>query len=178
MTLSVLFGYAAEFDDPGKLVEAAQAALDAGYSKFETYSPYPIKELDEIMPGINPLPPIVFFGGLTGTATAWIMQWYIAGIDFPTNIGGRPLYSWPSFVPITFELTVLFASIAAFLGALALCGLPCLHHPLFNERQFARATNDRFFLCIESRDRKFSIDTTADFLAQFEPMKVWEIERE
>jgi hypothetical protein len=173
-----LYGYAAEFEDPGKLVEAARATVEAGYKKFEAYSPYPIKELNEIVPGFNPLPALVLAGGVLGAFTAWIMQWYIATIDFPINVGGRPLYSWPSFVPITFELTVLFASIAAFFGALALCGLPCLHHPVFNLREFARISNDRFLLCIESRDVKFSADKTAEFLEQFEPIQVWEVERE
>ncbi len=173
-----LYGYAAEFEDPGKLVEAARATVDAGYRKFEAYSPYPIKELNEIVPGFNPLPAIVLAGGVLGGFTAWIMQWYIAAIDFPINVGGRPLYSWPSFVPITFELTVLFASLAAFFGALAICGLPCLHHPVFNLQDFGRVSNDRFMLCIESRDVKFSADQTAEFLEQFEPLRVWEVERE
>jgi hypothetical protein len=175
MNRESLYGYAAEFDDPTKLVEAARGALDAGYSKLEAYSPYPVKELDEIMPGWNPLPLLVLVGGILGALTAWILQSYIAIIDFPINVGGRPLYSWPAFVPITFELTVLFASCAAFLGALGLCGLPRLHHPIFNLAHFARASDDRFFLCIEAADRKFYPDTTSEFLSEFDPLNVWEI---
>ncbi len=178
MSEKLLYGYAAEFEDPTQLVEAARATLDAGFRKFEAYSPYPIKELDEIVPGFNPLPFLVLVGGFLGAATAWAMQWYIAAYDFPINVGGRPLYSWPSFIPITFELTVLFAAGTAFFFSLALCGLPLVHHPMFSLPQFARISNDRFLLCIEARDRKFYPEDTAEFLAQFEPLDVWEIEEE
>lgn len=176
MISSPIYGVVAEFDDPGKLVEAARAVREHGYKKFEAYTPYPIKELDEIVPGINPVPALVFLGGLTGAATAWIMQCYIAIIDFPINVGGRPLYSWPSFVPITFELTVLFAAGAAFFGMLWLAGLPLLHHPLFNLGRMARASKDRFFLCVEARDSKFDSGRVAQFLRHLEPLGVWEVE--
>jgi Protein of unknown function (DUF3341) len=178
MIADLLYGCAAEFEDPGKLVAAARAVREAGYTKFEAYSPYPLKELDDIVPGFNPIPALVFAGGVTGALTAWLMQYYIAAFDFPTNIGGRPLYSWPSFVPITFEFTVLFASAAAFFGALWLCGLPLPHHPMFNLQQFGRVTNDRFFLCIEARDRKFYREKTYDFLSNLDPLAVWEIEND
>lgn len=172
---SPLYGYAAEFDDPTQLVEAARAVRDAGYKRFEAYTPYPVRELDDIVPGLNPIAPIVLMGGIAGAVTAWVMQSWIADIDFPINVGGRPLYSWPSFVPITFELTVLFASIAAFLGVFWLSGLPLPHHPVFNLKEFARASDDRFFLCIEARDRKFSSQKTAQLLGEFEPLELWEI---
>ena len=122
------------------------------YRKFDAYSPYPIKDLFTIVPGRNPVAPIVFLAGLVGAATAWIMQYYVAAIDYPINVGGRPLYSWPAFVPILFELTVLLRRLAAFFGTLALVWFPRLNFPLFDLPEFARASSDRFFLCIESRD--------------------------
>lgn len=170
-----LYAYAAEFDDPTQLVDAARAVREAGYKRFEAYSPYPIRELDEIVPGFNPVALIVLIGGIAGAVTAWVMQSWIADIDFPINVGGRPLYSWPSFVPITFELTVLFASIAAFFGALGLCGFPLPHHPVFNLKEFARTSDDRFFLFIEARDREFNPQKTAELLDEFEPLELWEI---
>jgi len=173
-----IYCYAAEFDDPTRLLEAARAVREAGYKRFEVYSPYPLKQLDEIVPGFDPLPPIVLFGGICGGLTAWTMQSWIAIVDFPINVGGRPLYSWPSFIPITFELTVLFASLAAFFGTLGLCGFPRPHHPMFNLDEFARATNDRFFLCVESRDFRFNLQKTAELLDEFEPLEIWEISKE
>lgn len=172
MNHSPIYGVIAEFDDPGKLLEAAKAVRERGYKHFETYTPYPIKELDEVVPGINPVAPMVLIAGLTGTATAWIMEFYIAAIDYPTNIGGRPLNSWPSFVPIMFELTVLFAALTAFFGTLWLCGLPMLHHPVFNAQDITRATKDRFFLCIEAREWDFDPDRTEEFLRGLDPLQV------
>ena len=173
-----LYAFAAEFEDPTQLVDAARAVREAGYKRFEVYSPYPIRQLDEIVPGWNPLAPMVLFAGIAGGITAWVMQSWIAIVDFPINVGGRPLYSWPAFVPITFELTVLFASIAAFFGTWALCGFPLPHHPVFNLKQFARASNDRFFLCVEARDYRFDARKTGELLRAFEPLAVWEIEKE
>ena len=173
-----LYAYAAEFDDATQLVDAARAVRHAGYKRFEAYSPYPIHELDEIVPGWNPLPPIVLFAGIAGAVIAWVMQSWIAIVDFPINVGGRPLYSWPSFVPITFELTVLFAAVAAFLGTWWLCGLPLPHHPVFNLKEFARASNDRFFLCLEARDYRFDPRKTLELLEEFRPLEVWEIGKE
>jgi Protein of unknown function (DUF3341) len=176
--MPAIYGCAAEFDDPTKLIEAARRAREVGYRRMEAYSPYSIHELEEIIPMRNPLPAIVLFSGLLGTATAWGMQSGIAIWDFPINVGGRPLYSWPSFVPITFELTVLFAGTAAFFAALWLCGFPRIHHPVFNVAEFARVTDDRFFLCIEARDGRFHPEETFEFLSELEPMRVWEVERE
>lgn len=176
MSESPIFGLAAQFDDAGRLVEAARGVRALGYTKFEAYTPYAIEELDEIVPGFNPLPALVFIGGATGSATAWIMQYYIAAIDYPINVGGRPLYSWPAFIPILFELTVLFASITAFVGSLALSGLPRPNFPMFNSPRFAAASRDGFFLCIEERDVLFSREQTAEVLHSFHPLEVIEIE--
>jgi ActD protein len=173
-----IYGLVAEFDDPEKLVEATRATRERGYRHYETYTPYPIPELDELVPAWNPVPPMVLAGGIAGTATAWGMQFYIAAIDYPINVGGRPLNSWPSFVPIMFELTVLFASIAAFFGALWLCGLPWLHHPIFHVPQIARASKDRFFLCIEAGPAGLDLQNVTSFLESLAPLSITQVEDE
>src|SRR5215469_8471487 len=149
-----LYGIVAEFDDPGTLVDAVKLVHESGYRKVETYSPYPIQELEEILESgpERRLPRLVLAGGVLGTLTAWSMQFYIAVFDYPINVGGRPLNSWPSFIVIMFELTILFASLTAFFGCLALCGLPLPHHPMFNLPRFKLASKNRFFLCVEASD--------------------------
>jgi hypothetical protein len=171
-----IYGLAAEFDDPTAFVEAARAAKKYGYRKFDAYSPYAIKDLQEIIPTFNLVPAICFIGGLIGAGTAWFMEYFIAAIVYPTNIGGRPLYSWPMFIPILFELTVLFAGCSAFFGALALCGFPKPHFPTFNVPQFAEATSTRFFLCIQKKDPIFDRHLTAQFLSSLDAIGVWEVE--
>lgn len=171
-----IWGVAAEFDDPEALVEAARAVRAHGYLHVEAYTPYPIKELDEIVGGADPLPAMVLIGGLLGSATAWIMQYYIAAIDYPINVGGRPLYSWPSFIVILFELTVLFAACTAFFGMLGLAGFPRPNHPVFNVTSFGGSTRDRFFLCIEARSDAFDQFAAADLLVRLNPIEVWEVE--
>lgn len=176
MNESEIYGLVAEFDDPTRMLEAAHEIRREGYRKFEAYTPYPMKDLDEVIPGRNLVPPIVLIGGLIGAATAWSMEYYIAAIDYPINVGGRPLYSWPSFIPILFELTVLFAGVSAFFGTLALCGFPRPHFPLFNLPEFAAASSSRFFLCIERRDPLYDSQLTAGFLRDLDPIGVWEVE--
>lgn len=171
-----IYGMVAEFDDPTALLEAAHEVKKEGYRKIEAYTPYALKDLEEIIPGRNPVPPIVLLGGLIGAATAWTMEYYIAAIDYPINVGGRPLYSWPMFIPILFELTVLGAGIFAFFGTLALCGLPRPHFPLFNLPEFSAATSSRFFLCIEERDPLYDSELTARFLRELNPIGVWEVD--
>ena len=173
-TETLVYGVVAEFDDPGNLVEATRAAREHGYKHYEAYTPYPIEEMNELVPAADPIPAMVFCGGVAGLITAWSMEFYIAAIDYPTNIGGRPLNSWPSFVPIMFELTVLFAAITAFVGSLWLCGLPLLHHPVFNLEEIARASKDRFFLCIETRRDLNPAEVTA-FLCTLNALKVTEV---
>jgi len=178
-----LYGLVAEFDDPTQLIEAARAVRKYGYRRFEAYSPYPIEELDEIIkldtiiPGFNPLPAMVFLAGLAGAIGAWFMEYYIAVFQFPLNVGGRPLYSWPLFIVIMFEVTILFAGCAVFFGGLLLCGLPRPYFPLFNLRRFASASQDRFFLCVEARDAVFDLDRTTELLEGFHPREVWEVEK-
>jgi hypothetical protein len=176
VTHSSTYGIVAEFPGPAALVAAAREARERGYRYVEAYTPYPVEDLDGVLGGFNPVPLITLAGGLTGAATAWAMQYYIAAIDYPINVGGRPLYSWPSFIVITFELTVLFASISAFLGTLALCGFPRPHFPLFSVTRFRAASQDSFFLCIESRDLLFDSRKVAEFFESLDPLEVWEVE--
>jgi Alternative complex III, ActD subunit len=175
MNSAETYGMVAEFADPTSLLEAAKQIRKEGYRRVEAYTPYPIKDLHEVIPVTNLVPLICLVGGLLGAATAWAMQYYIAAIDYPINVGGRPLYSWPSFIPILFELTVLLAGCFAFFGTLALCGFPRPHFPLFNLPQFADASSGRFFLCIESRDPIYSSELTAAFLRDLDPIGVWEV---
>ncbi|MBZ5603738.1 MAG: DUF3341 domain-containing protein [Acidobacteriia bacterium] len=173
-----IWGIAAEFADPESLVDAAVNARDAGYRHVEAYTPYPIKQLEAAIPDRRALPPIVFIGGLLGFLTAWAMEFYIAVIDYPINVGGRPLNSWPSFIVIMFELTVLFASVFAFVGTLALSGFPRPNHPMFNLSRFSQVSNNRFFLCIEASDPIFDAKETADFLADMDPVEVMEVDED
>ncbi|MFN7996198.1 MAG: DUF3341 domain-containing protein [Bryobacteraceae bacterium] len=172
------YGLVAEFDDPETLVEAARAAREAGYRHMEAYSPYPIKELDEVLPMWNYLPALVFFAGVLGAFTAYYMEYFIAAIVYPLNVGGRPLNSWPSFIPIIFELTVLFSACTAFFAMLFFAGFPAVYHPLFRIPTFKRASDDGFFLCIEARDPHYYEPDTARFLHSLEPIKVWEVDDE
>ena len=173
-----LYGIALEFDSPTVLVEAARKIHEQGFRHFEAYSPYPIKELDEIVPSDNLVPMMVLTGGVIGALTAQIMEYYVAAYEYPINVGGRPLNSWPSFIPITFELTVLFASLAAFFGMLWLAGLPLLHHPVFNFREFARASSDRFFLIIEGRDSALESEHKRESLHELGALSIQEVEAE
>jgi hypothetical protein len=166
----------AEFDNPTSLVNAARAAREKGYRKLDAYSPFPIEELaDALHLHRNKLPLIVLCGGILGGLTGFLLQYYITVIDFPINVGGRPLNSWPAYIIITFELTILFGSIFAVLGLLALCGLPMPYHPTFNVPRFALATRNRFFLCIEAQDPIFDHDKTSAFLESLEPREVSEV---
>jgi hypothetical protein len=173
-----LYGTVAEFADPTSLVGAAKQVRELGYERFEVYSPYPIKALDKIVPSYNFVPLFTLTGGLLGAATAWSMQYYIAAIDYPINVGGRPLYSWPSFVPILFELTVLLSAGLCFFGTLGLCGFPKPHFALFNLPEFAKATSNRFFLCIESADPIYRAESVSDLLHSLDAIGVWEVEDE
>jgi hypothetical protein len=170
-----LYALALEFDSPSALVEAAKAVRKQGFHKFEVYSPYSIKELDEIVPGGDPVPVIVLTGGVLGALTALVLEYYVAVFEYPINVGGRPLNSWPSFIPITFELTVLFASLGAFLGTLWLAGLPLLHHPVFNLAEFARASSDRFFLMIEASDPRFDANKTRELVEGLGALSIREV---
>jgi hypothetical protein len=173
-----LYGLMAEFENPTDVVEAARATYDAGYRRINAYSPYPIEELAEAI-GFHRtrLPVIVLIGGIIGGLVGYGLQYYVAVIDYPINVGGRPLHSWPSFMPITFEMTVLFAAFAAVFGMLALNKLPQPYHPVFNAERVALASRDRFFLVIEARDPKFDHDKARQFLESLNPKEVVDVEQ-
>ena len=169
-------GVMAEFDTPTALVHATRAAVAKGYKKLDAYSPFPIEELsDALHLHRNKLPLIVLGGGLAGGTLGYLLQYFITVIYYPIHIAGRPLHSWPSYIIITFELTILLASISAVFGMFALCGLPMPYHPVFNSPRFALASNDRFFLCIESTDPLFDSVRTTEFLETLEPKEVSEV---
>jgi hypothetical protein len=171
-----VYGLTAEFDNPTSLVNAAREAREQGYRKFDAYSPFPIEELNDVLHlHKNKLPLIVLLGGIVGGASGFLLQCYVTMWEFPINIGGRPLYSWPAYIIITFEMTILFAAIAAVLGLLALCGLPMPYHPLFNVPRFANVSRSRFFLCIEAADPLFDENRTAEFLESLDPKEVSEV---
>jgi hypothetical protein len=168
-----LYGLMAEFDDPGRLLTATRRAHEAGYRAMDAYSPYPIEGLHEALGAPRTiLPLVVLLGGLFGGSAGYTLQYWASAVAYPLNVGGRPLNSWPAFIPPTFECTVLGAALAAVLGMLALNGLPCPHHAVFNVERFALATRNRFFLCIEATDRQFDLDATRDFLQGLDPREV------
>ena len=172
-----LHGVIAEFETPAALIEAARQARAAGYRKMDAYTPYPIEELAHALAlPRTKLPMLVLAGGALGCATGLAMQWFATAVHYPLNVGGRPLASWPSYVPITFELTVLFAALAAVFGMLGMNGLPMPYHPVFNAPRFAFASRDRFFLCIESRDALFDPANTRAFLNRLGAREVVEVE--
>ncbi len=170
------YGIAAEFDSPDDLVEAARAVRERGYKRVEAYSPYPIKQLDDILPMTNVLSTVVLGAGVLGGFTGFYILYFIAAIVYPLNIGGRPLNSWPEWIPITFELTILFAACAAFFGMLFFAGFPAPYHALFRIPNFKRVSDDGFFLCIEARDVRFNEFETARFLQSLRAVSVWEVD--
>ena len=173
-----LWGLLAEFREPAAVVRAMERTREAGYTKLEGYSPFPMEELSEAMGWHTRgrLPKLVLLGGLLGAATGYGLQYYTAVVAYPLNVGGRPLHSWPSFIPVTFEMAVLFAALTAVLGMLALNGLPRPHHPVFNVEDFKLATTDRFFICIQATDPRFDPAETRRFLEGLGPVKVSEVE--
>jgi hypothetical protein len=173
-----LYGLVAEFRSAEELVHAAKAARQAGYRRLDAYSPLLIEELPHALDlSKTRLPAVVLCGGLIGGAFGYGFQYWVSAIEYPLNVGGRPLHSWPSFIPVTFELAILGAALAAVVGMLLLNGLPRPHHPLFGVPAFARATQDRFFLCIESADPQFDIARTRRFLESLAVESVHEVPR-
>lgn len=171
-----LHGLMAEFDNPTALVAGAEKARLAGYRQMDAYSPIPIEELSDAL-GLERtrLPKLVLLGGILGGLGGYGLQYWSQAIAYPLNIGGRPLHSWPQFIPVTFETTVLGAALSAFLGMWALNKLPQPYHPVFNVPEFARASTDRFFLCIEATDPRFDRAATETFLRGLHPLGVTEV---
>jgi hypothetical protein len=162
---SELWGYLAELDKPEALLAAAERVRDAGYTRWDAHAPFPVHGLNDAM-GLRPtkLPWIVFGAGAAGAATGLGLQWFTNAFDYPLLISGKPIFSLPANIPVMFELTILFAAVAAFLGMLGLNGLPRPYHALFRSRRFRRATTDRFFICIEADDPRFDPQGTRRFL--------------
>ena len=177
MSEKELYGLAAEFESDAQLVHAAEEAFARGYRRMDGYTPFPIEGLAEALGKSNRIPLLVLGAGILGGASAYFMQWFASVVSYPLNIGGRPLHSWPSFIPITFELTVLGASLTAFFFSLGLSGLPKPYHPMFNLPEFERASQDRFFLCIEAEDTLFEAGATRKFLESLRPLTVKEVQK-
>jgi ActD protein len=172
-----LYGVMAEFENPTDLVAAAQRVYSLGYRRINGYSPFPIEELSEAIGFTKTsLPLIVFIGGVIGGLSGFFMQYWIEVIDYPINVGGKPTNSWPAFIPITFEMTVLFAAFSAVLGMLILNKLPQPYHPVFNLPNFALATRDRFFLAIEANDPKFNHGEVVDLLTSLNAVAINDVE--
>jgi hypothetical protein len=171
-----IYGLMAEFDTPGALVEAARRTYQAGYRKIDAYSPFPVEGLaEEIGFHHNAVPLVVLICGILGASTGYLLQWYCDAFSYPINVGGRPYNSWPSFIVITFELTILFGGISALLGMLALNGLPMPYHPVFNVPRFAMASKDRFFLIVFSSDKQYNPAVTRGFLEGLQPRSISEV---
>jgi hypothetical protein len=177
-TSSALYGLMAEFEDPTALVEAARRTYDAGYRKFDSFSPFPIHELFGAMHLHDKrVPLMVLGGGIAGLCTGLGLQVWVSAVAYPLNVGGRPYLSWPMFVPVTFELTILFAAFAAVFGMFILNGLPMPYHPVFNVPRFAaHASQDGFFLAVESTDPKFDRKGTRAFLQGLGAREVNDVE--
>src|SRR5436853_6973341 len=168
-----IYGLLAEFDDPNALVAATRSAYHQGYRRMDAYSPFPIEELHEALgERESALPLIVLLGGLFGCAGGYGLQYWVSAIAYPVNVGGRPFHSWPAFIPVTFECTILVAALSAVLGMLALNRLPMPYHPVFNVPRFALASRNRFFLCIEAKDPRFDLEKTRRFLETLNPREV------
>jgi hypothetical protein len=172
-----LYGLLAEFKHPEDLVECARRARKEGYVLMDGFSPFPVEHLaEELGSHHTNVPAIALVGGLTGGIGGYLMQYLSAAAFYPINVGGRPLHSWPSFIIVTFELTILCSGLFTAFGMLALNGLPKPHHPLFAVPQFSLATDDAFFFFIEVIDPQFDLEKTKLFLQQLNPVGVYEVD--
>jgi len=173
MSAPKIYGLMAEFDNPQDLVDATRKTRAAGFRRIDAYSPYPIEALTEALDiHDHKLPAVVLAGGILGGLSGFALCYWCSVINFPLNVGGKPYDSIPAFIVPTFECTILFAAFAAVLGMLGLNGLPMPYHPVFNTPNFALASKDRFFLCIEARDPKFDLEKTRKFLETLNPREV------
>lgn len=172
-----LYGLMAEFENPEDLLAAAHRAREEGYRRMDAFTPFPVHGLAEAI-GFHRtgVPLIVLIGGIIGCVGGFLLQYYISVIAYPLNVGGRPLNSWPAFLPVTFEMAILVAALSAVVGMLVLNGLPMPYHPVFNVPRFRLATRSEFFLCIEATDAKFDREATKRFLESLDPRGVYEVE--
>ena len=171
-----IYGLVAEFDTPAEIVAAARKALQEGYRKMDAYSPFPVEGLSEAV-GFHKdnVALICLVGGILGLATAYAMQYWISVIAYPVNVAGRPLHSWPAFIVVCFEMTILFGGLAAAIGMLGLNGLPAPYHSVFNNPRFSSVTRDRFFLCVEAADPQFDVVRTQEFMQSLKPLSISEV---
>lgn len=172
-----IYGLLAEFDTPTELVDAANKVREAGYKDTDAFTPFPLHEIDEAL-GVKRtiLPFVVLGGGVVGLLSGIGLQYFVHVLDYPILVGGRPYFSIVSFIPATFELTILLAAFAAVFGMIALNGLPQPYHPVFNVPRFALATREKFFLLIERKDEKFNYDETKSFMESLNPQEVFDVE--
>ncbi len=173
-----LYGILAEFETATALIHASREAHKAGYRQMDAFSPYPLEAAYHALGARHSrIPWLIFLGGLIGGLTGFGFQYWVSTMAYPLNVGGRPLNTWPMFIPVTFEMTILFGGLTAVIGMLALCGFPMPYHPLFNVARFDKASQDGFFLCLESSDPLFDTEKTAAFLQTLHPSHVEEVPR-
>jgi hypothetical protein len=178
MKTEMLYGLVAEFSDPEPLLQAARQAREKGYRRLDAFTPYPVDGLAEAL-GMRwtYVPFITLVCGIGGGTFGYWLQWFSATIHYPLNVGGRPLHSWPAFVPVTFELTILCAALGGAIGMLVLNGLPQPYHPIFNTPHYRERNASRFYLCLEASDRKFTPQSARAFLSSVAPEHIWEVPR-
>ncbi len=173
-----VWGIAIEFDDTDKLIAAATAIRQAGYTRVDAYTPMPVEGLSEAIGFRNKqMPALMFCGAVLGGSTGYFMQWFANTQSYVLNLGGRPYHSWPNFIVITFEMTILFCALTGVFGMLALNGLPTLYHPIYNAPGFERASQDRFFIAVESRDKNFEYAKTLALLQGLDGLNVTPVEK-
>ena len=171
-----LYGVLAEFAGPEELLTGTRRAYESGYRQLDAYSPMPIEGLaDALEFRKTRMPLVILIGGIVGGLSGYALLYWVSVIHYPMNVGGRPFHSWPAFIPITFEMTILFGTLAGVLGMLGLNGLPRPHHPLFGVEAFSRASRDGFFLCIESSDPQFDPAQTREFLTSAGAVEVYDV---
>lgn len=172
-----VYGVVAEFHSADDLIEAARRVRAEGFTKVDAFTPYPIEELSHALGHHgSKLPLIVLIGGIVGAVAGYLLQYWASVVEYPLNVGGRPYHSWPAFIVPTFEMTILFAALSAVLGMLALNGLPQPYHPVFNAKNFALASRDRYFLVVEATDPKFDRERTLEFLDELHASEVSEVD--
>jgi hypothetical protein len=177
VTTSPVYGLLAEFDTPAALVAAARRTHAEGYRKLDTFSPFPIEEAWEAIGHHDRrMSFIVLMGGIIGGLGGYGLEYWVHAMAYPINVAGKPLNSWPQFIPVTFEMTILIAALSAVIGMIVLNGLPMPYHPVFNVPRFEHASRDKFFLLVESTDPKFDRQRTLEFLKRLDASEVNEVE--